>query len=86
MDRVKQALRYHHYSYQTEKIYCSWITRFLKYHEFKLHPKDMGKIEIEQFLTYLAVDQKVATATQQQATSAILFFFKEVLNQDINGG
>jgi len=37
MDQIKQALRYHHYSYQTEKIYSSWITRFLKYHEFKLH-------------------------------------------------
>jgi len=85
MDQVKQTLRYHHYAFKTEKIYCNWITRFLKYHEFKFHPKDMGKTEIEQYLTYLAVDQKVATATQQQATSAILFLFKEVLNQSLNG-
>ncbi len=46
MDQVRQVLRYHHYSYRTEKTYCDWIVRYIKYFETKKHPRDMGKIGI----------------------------------------
>jgi hypothetical protein len=80
MDQVVQVLRYHHYAYRTEKIYCEWIVRFLKFYNYKKHPKYMGKAEIEQFLSYLAVERKISAATQQQATTAIVFLFREVLH------
>jgi len=84
MDQVVQVLRYHHYAYRTEKIYCEWIVRFLKHFNYEKHPKDMGKLEIEQFLSYLATDRNVSAATQQQATTAIIFLFREVLHIDID--
>jgi len=55
MDQVVQVLRYHHYAYRTEKIYWDWIVRFLKYFNYEKHPKEMGKLEIEQFLSYLRI-------------------------------
>ncbi|MDJ0798611.1 MAG: phage integrase N-terminal SAM-like domain-containing protein [Calothrix sp. MO_167.B12] len=67
-----------HYSYKTEKSYVVWIRRYIFFHD-KRHPKDMGTPEIEAFLTDLAVNQKVAASTQNQALNAILFLFKEVL-------
>ena len=84
MDQVVQVLRYHHYSYRTEKAYCDWIVRFLKYYDYKIHPKDMEKKEVEQFLSHLAVKVNVSTATQRQATSAILFLFREVLDNSMS--
>jgi hypothetical protein len=53
MDQVRQVLRYHHYSYRTEKTYCNWIIRFLKFYHLKIHPKKMGKNEIEAYLSHL---------------------------------
>ena len=46
MDQVRQVLRYHHYSYRTEKTYCDWIVRYIKYFGSKKHPRDLGKIGI----------------------------------------
>ncbi len=53
MDRVREILRYYHYSYKTEKIYSSWILRYVKFYGSKTHPKDMGKNEVDRFLSYL---------------------------------
>ena len=53
MDQVRQVLRYYHYAYRTEKTYCDWILRFVKYHGSKIHPKDMGKNHVEAFFSYL---------------------------------
>ena len=50
MDQVRKVLRYHHYAYRTEQTYCDWITRYIRYHGGKTHPRDMGKKEIEAFL------------------------------------
>ena len=66
MDQVKQVLRYHHYAYRTEKTYCDWIVQYLKFFQFKQHPKDMGKFEIDKFLSHLATDRKVTASTQRQ--------------------
>lgn len=80
MDQVKQVLRYHHYAYRTEQSYCEWIIRYLKFYDYKRHPRDMGKTEIEKFLSYLASNRKVAAATQRQALNAIVFLYTHVLD------
>jgi integron integrase len=85
MDQVRQVLRYYHYAYRTEQTYCDWILRFIKFHGGKTLPKDMGKAQIESFLSHLAVHSKVAAATQRQALNAIVFLYREVLLQPIEG-
>ncbi len=82
LDVVRDKIRFKHYSYATEKGYVSWIKRYIIFHD-KKHPIEMGKIEIEAFLTHLAVDKKVSPSTQNQAFSAILFLYREVLGIDM---
>ena len=78
LDQVRDVLRLKHYSYRTEQSYVDWITRYILFHD-KRHPKDMGVPEIEAFLTHLAVEGHVAASTQNQALSALLFLYHEVL-------
>ncbi|AWN16731.1 integron integrase [Salinisphaera sp. LB1] len=78
LDQVGERVRLKHYSIRTEKTYLAWIRRFILFHG-KRHPKDMGKPEVEAFLTHLAVDRHVAASTQNQALNAVLFLYKEVL-------
>ena len=85
MDQVRQVLRYYHYAYRTEQTYCDWIVRFIKFHGSKRHPKDMGKAEVEGFLSHLASKGKVSASTQRQALNAIVFLYREVLDQTIEG-
>lgn len=59
IDQVRQVMRYHHYAYRTEKTYCDWILRFIRFYGSKRHPKDMGKSEVERFLSHLASYGKV---------------------------
>jgi integron integrase len=82
LDRVREALRSRHYSRRTEEAYVAWICRYIVFHD-KRHPIEMGAGEITRFLTDLAVRGKVAASTQNQALSALLFLYREVLNQDI---
>ena len=85
MDEVKQVLRYHHYSYRTEKTYCDWIVRYIRHHGAKVHPVDMGKEEVESFLSHLATQGKVSASTQKQALNAIVFLYRDVLDRSIQG-
>jgi len=85
MNQVKQVLRYYHYAYRTEQTYCEWILRYVKFHGGKAHPKDMGKKEVEGFLSHLASHLKVSASTQRQALNAIVFLYRDVLNQPIQG-
>lgn len=78
LDQVRNKLRVKHYSIRTEQTYTDWIKRYIYFHD-KRHPKDMGAPEIEAFLTHLAVQGKVAAATQNLAKSSILFLYREVL-------
>ena len=71
-----------HYSIRTEAQYVQWIRRFILFHD-KRHPREMGAREVEAFLTHLAVDGNVAAATQNQALSALLFLYREVLEIDL---
>jgi integron integrase len=82
-EQVRDIIRVKHYSYKTEKSYISWIKRYILFHN-KRHPREMGGKEIEEFLTYLAIQENVAASTQNQALSAILFLYKEVLRQDLD--
>jgi len=78
LDLVREQIRVKHYSMQTEKSYIGWIKRYIFFHQ-KKHPIDMGKPEIEAFLTYLAVERKVSATTQNQAFNALLFLYTKVL-------
>jgi integron integrase len=84
MDQVKQVLRYHHYAYKTEKTYCDWILRYIKYHGSQTHPKNMGKKEIDDFLSYLVLKKNVSAATQRVALNAIVFLYRSVLDKSID--
>ena len=79
---MRLAIRTRHYSIRTEEAYVQWIKRFILFHH-KRHPKEMGADEVSQFLSDLAVQRHVAASTQNQALSAILFLYQEVLKQDI---
>ena len=85
MDQVRQVMRYHHYAYRTEKMYCDWIVRYIKFHDSKTHPRDMGESEIEAFLSHLATHENVAASTQRQALNAIVFLYHNVLDMKIDG-
>ena len=82
LDQVRGKIRLKHYSIRTEQAYVDWIKRFVLHFD-KRHPRDLGAAEVEQFLTHLAVHGKVAASTQNQAKSALLFLYKEVLTLDI---
>src|SRR6266436_6932333 len=82
LDRVRTALRSRHYSRRTEEAYVAWIRRYILFHG-KRHPMEMGAPEITRFLSFLAVDGKVAASTQNQALSALLFLYREVLLQEV---
>ena len=84
MDQVRQVLRYHHYAYRTEQTYCDWILRYIRFHGFKIHPRNMGKNEIETFLSHLSVQQNGAASTQRQALNAIVFLYKKVLDMPVD--
>jgi len=83
LDIVRDKIRFKHYSLATERTYIYWIKYFIIFHN-KRHPVEMGKEEIEKFLTYLATDKKVSPTTQNQAFSAILFLYRDVLGLDIS--
>ena len=83
LDQMRQTIRRKGYSRRTEQAYTNWVRRFILYHD-KRHPAEMGPSEIEAFLTHLAVDLEVAASTQNQALQAILFLYREVLEQPID--
>jgi len=85
LDQVTAVLRRKHYALATEKTYKHWIKAFLRFHRSAdgwRHPAEMGAAEIEAFLTYLAVERRVAAATQNQALNALVFLYKHVLEVD----
>jgi len=84
LDQVREALRSKHYSIRTEQSYVDWITRYIRFHQLR-HPRELGLPEIEAFLTDLAVAGHVAASTQNQARSALLFLYREVLDIPLDG-
>lgn len=82
LPRVRERLRTMHYSYRTEQQYIAWIRRFIHFHGMK-HPACMGAVEVEAFLTHLAVQRNVSASTQSQALSALLFLYGKVLQVEL---
>jgi integron integrase len=83
LDRVRAALRARHYSRRTEEAYVAWIKRYIFFFHAKRHPAEMGAEEVTRFLSSLAVDGQVAASTQNQALSALLFLYRDVLEVDL---
>jgi integron integrase len=83
LDQLREAIRLKHYSYRTEEAYVDWVRRFILFHH-KRHPLEMGAPEIQAFLAHLAQDRQVAASTQNQALSAILFLYREVLHKEVD--
>src|SRR5258706_2792857 len=82
LDQVRSHIRMRHYSIRTERTYVHWIKRFVVFHG-KRHPREMGGVEVTDFLSALATDRNVAASTQNQALSALLFLYKEVLRVEL---
>lgn len=82
LDQMRERIRLKHYSIRTEHVYCEWAKRFIRFHQYR-HPQDMGAVEVEAFLTELAVKRNVSASTQNQALAALLFLYKEVLALDL---
>lgn len=77
LDQMRDVLRLKHYSIRTEEAYVDWSRRYILFHN-KRRPREMGRAEVEAFLTHLAVDLKVAASTQNQAQCALEFLYREV--------
>jgi integron integrase len=84
IQRLRQAIRQRHYSRRTEKSYAGWVRRFLAFHRYR-DPALLGTAEVRAYLTHLAVRQQVSASTQNQAFSALLFLFREVLERKMEG-
>ena len=82
LDMVRERIRVKHYSLRTEDAYLHWIRRFIFFHATR-HPREMGGPEVEAFLSDLAMAGRVAASTQNQALSALLFLYRDVLKVEL---
>jgi site-specific recombinase XerD len=82
LDQMRAVIRTMHYSIRTEDAYVDWVRRFIVFHN-KRHPREMGAIEVTEFLTHLATERQVAASTQNQAKSALLYLYKHVVHIDL---
>ena len=82
LEQLSDRIRVKHYSIRTEQAYSDWVRRFILFHG-KRHPREMGAKEVEAFLTHLAVAGRVSASTQNQAKSALLFLYQEVLETEL---
>jgi integron integrase len=86
LDEVRDVMRLHHYSIHTERTYCDWIKRYIRYHTMNCREELMnGEAKVESFLTHLAVDKEVSPSTQNQAMNALIFLYKQVLKKPMDG-
>jgi site-specific recombinase XerD len=82
MDRYREELEVRHYARRTISTYAQWVRRFLRFHGMR-HPREMGEREINAFLSHLATVGRVTASTQNQALSALLFLYRQVLGGDV---
>lgn len=82
LDRMREKLRVKHYSIRTEQSYLDWARRYIRFHQMR-HPSELGAQAVEAFLTALAVKGNVAASTQNQAKSALLFLYRDVLGIEL---
>jgi integron integrase len=84
LDRVRGAMRVRHLSRRTEKSYVAWIRRFILFHDQR-HPDQLGAPEVAGYLCHLASNRQVSASTQNQAFSALLFLYRDVLGRELAG-
>ena len=82
LDQVREKLRVKQYSIRTEQAYVDWIKRFVLFHR-KRHPETMGNREVSEFISHLATHRNVAASTQNQALSALVFLYQQVLGREL---
>jgi integron integrase len=82
LDQVKTQMRTMHYSKRTEESYVNWIKRYIVFNN-KIHPNNLSKEHIKNFLNYLAVTRNVSASTQNQALQGVLYLYKEILHKDV---
>ncbi|MCP4570756.1 MAG: integron integrase [bacterium] len=83
VDEIRNAIRARHYSPRTEEAYVRWIRHFVRFHD-RRHPRHLGEPEVTAFLSHLATERKVAASTQNQALSALLFLYRDVLRVELD--
>jgi integron integrase len=86
LEQVRQVLRVRHYSYRTEQCYVAWIEQYLRFCKGDgawRHPRELGAVEVERFLSHLAIARHVASSTQNQALNALVFLYRAVLQMDL---
>ncbi|MHB1668490.1 MAG: integron integrase [Thiomonas sp.] len=86
LEQVSEVLRYKHYSLRTEQAYLYWVRFFVRWNGRNgqmRHPRDMGAAEVTQFLAMLANERRVSVSTHNQALSALLFLYRDVLGVDL---
>jgi integrase len=83
IQRYREELQARHYARRKVKTYEQWLRRFLRFHGMQ-HPREMGSDEVNAFLSHLAVEQNVSASTQNQALSALLFLYRDLLKQDLD--
>jgi len=81
--QCREVMRFKRFSFRTEGTYWDWIKRFILFHG-KRHPREMGEAEVTAFLTHLAAQRNVAASTQNQALSALLFLYRDVLKMQLD--
>ena len=82
LDQVRDRIRYLHYSLRTEQAYVHWVRAFVRFHGLR-HPQQMGRPEVEAFLSWLSVERQVSASTHRQALSALLFLYQQVFGQQL---
>lgn len=83
VERLVKSIRMQHYSIRTEEAYLGWLLRFLSFHKMK-DPKTLGEKDIESYLEYLVFKRQVSSSTQSQALNALVYFYKSVLERELN--
>jgi hypothetical protein len=83
-DQLRAVLRFKHYSIRTEECYVGWYRQYVRFHGLR-HPGELGGVEVEAFLTHLAVVRKLVAATQNQALNALVFLYRQVLEKEFEG-
>ncbi len=82
LTRYQEAMRSRHYSPNTIKAYSSWLVRFIRFHKYK-HPEQMAESEINEYLSYLAVEANIGSSTQNQALAALLFLYRHIIGREV---
>src|SRR3990167_5627254 len=84
IDEVRDLMQRRHYSIHTERSYCEWIQRYVRFHKMQSREDlNEGELKITNFLTHLARDLDVSASTQNQAMNALVFFYRQVLSQPL---